>query len=931
MKERALRLFNLYSGEGFKAFLIALLGYLLSLALSSATKLADALFLIHLGSEELPKAYGCVATLLILAATVVIWAFNRFRPATIFRFLLFSAIFLFSLVCFSLYLELETVSSKFWFILKVTCQVLFVQSLSTFWNSLDQYYHFQDAKRLYTLFNCSIYIGAGCSGLLIQSGMFSVSSFFMIVLFVLVGAQVLSFMITRTFAPIPDDSEIEDTPDDASILQVAKACISSRYTTFLMLGNLTLFLLMTTSEYSYLSSFDRVFDVKGEIDITPEGTSYGLTKFLGTLLSSVSVGNLIIGWFLYSRLIQRFGVTNLILITPFAFFVTFLGWQVDTSLLFPILGFITVEGLYAVIEDNNFNLTLNAVPLKLKYKVRILIESFSEPLGMLISSILLSLPFVNNLFLGLILSIISLTIAFTIRGKYFRAILSNLADYSVHVFKTTQGFFSTLSKKERTKTEHLLLSWLSSHDPHIQSFASEAILDSKDEDLIKKALKNSITCSDTTKLSFMQFLEFSDYYDENYVLDALSAWQKESQSRDLIAQINFYFAKLGLLHPDKAYYSLESDNLIEQGAAILSFQSSYAKLSHYEVTENRTKAIQELQRLLRSEDEEELCLGITLLGEEESPQNIELLLEFLKSPSIKVATTAAIALQLSCDSYSVPYAKPLLDALSQRRDLNFRIALLKVLCKIGHRSIIRSIIEMAKQFTSFEARLVEKAICELGLKTVPTLVGILRDTHLSDRSRIIAGKILAKLSLAQLNLNLYDIIRLEIEKAYFYYYYAKTLNTIHNGIDLTLLKSGLYTGFESGINFIIQLLSISKWIENSDLLVLSLRSTSTKIRNQGIETLETCCNRKVFRLLWPLISLIPDVERIKYCHKYTDTSLSLSELLDTMEHSACKLDVILAFMFKYRMDLPNWRTSLRKQMASKEEIFHQFAYELLEL
>ena len=767
MIERARLLFNLYPGEGFKAFLIALLGYLLSLALSSATKLSDALFLIHIGSEELPKAYACVSTLLILAATVVIWAFNRFRPASIFRFLLCSAIVLFSLVCFSLYLELESATSWFWFILKVTCQVLFIQSLSSFWNSLDQYYHFQDAKRLYTLFNCSVYIGAGCSGLLIQSGGLAVSTFFLIVLGILFLALILSFKITRTFKPIPDDSEIEDTPNDASILQVAKACVSSRYTTLLMLGNLTLFLLMTTCEYSYLSSFDHVFDIQEKIIITPEGTSYGLTKFLGRLLSCVSIGNLIVGWFLYSRLIQRFGVTNLIIITPLAFFITFLGWQVDTSLLFPILGFITVEGLYAVIEDNNFNLTLNAVPLKLKYKVRILIESFSEPLGMLISSILLSLPFINNLFLGLILSIVSLTIAFTIRSTYFRAIFLNLAEYSLHVFKTTQNFLSMLTKKERAKTDELLLQWLSSNDPKTQSFASEAILDSKDEALIKKALKNSNKCSESTKLAFMQFLEFSDYYNETYVLEALSTWQKETKSRELIAQINFYFAKLGLLHPDKAYYSLESDNLIEQGAAILSFQSSFAKIPHYEVTENRTKAIQELERLLRSDVEEEMCLGITLVGEEENPQNTELLLEFLKSPSIKVATTAAIALQLTLDNSSVPYAKPLLEALSKRHNLEFRVALLKALCKIGHRSIVRSIIEMARQFTSFESRFVEKAIYELGLKTVPTLVGILRDTNLSDRSRIIAGKILAKLSLPQVNANLYDIIRIEIEKAYF--------------------------------------------------------------------------------------------------------------------------------------------------------------------
>src|ERR1700730_13227474 len=102
MKKHARRLFNVYSGEESKALLFALLGFLLSLAVSSAWKLSDALFLIHLGSSYLPQAYSCVAILLIGMALVLINAFNRFTPTAIFRTLVMCGIAFFGAVATSL-------------------------------------------------------------------------------------------------------------------------------------------------------------------------------------------------------------------------------------------------------------------------------------------------------------------------------------------------------------------------------------------------------------------------------------------------------------------------------------------------------------------------------------------------------------------------------------------------------------------------------------------------------------------------------------------------------------------------------------------------------------------------------------------------------------------------------------------------------------
>lgn len=49
-----------------------------------------------------------------------------------------------------------------------------------------------------------------------------------------------------------------------------------------------------------------------------------------------------------------------------------------------------------------------------------------------------------------------------------------------------------------------------------------------------------------------------------------------------------------------------------------------------------------------------------------------------------------------------------------------------------------------------------------------------------------------------------------------------------------------------------------------------------------------------------------------------------------MSASSAQIDQIIAAAMKYHLDLPNWRESLRQQMSRQDEIFHHFAYELLE-
>ena len=151
----------------------------------------------------------------------------------------------------------------------------------------------------------------------------------------------------------------------------------------------------------------------------------------------------------------------------------------------------------------------------------------------------------------------------------------------------------------------------------------------------------------------------------------------------------------------------------------------------------------------------------------------------------------------------------------------------------------------------------------MGLRTVPALLSITKDTQMADRCRLLAGRILGRLALPQLRANLSDIIRQEIERAYVYFYHYHTIQSRYPEWDLSMLRDVLITGYHSVLDFIIQILGVAGEIEDEELLSRSLRSPNPKVRSQVVETLEKTCEPQIFRLLQPLVDDIPYEEKIR--------------------------------------------------------------------
>lgn len=912
------RLFNIYSGEEKNTFLFASLGFIWSLGVTAGWKFADALFLLHVGAASLPLAYGTTACIMMLLTVFLLKAFHRVSIERIFTSVLLVGVLFYLLAYICLQTNLGTESKWLWFALKVFGSLFFSLIVTCFWSFIDQYYHLQDAKRLYSVFTSTVFLGLATTGLIMRSGLIDFKYIVLGIVALLLLSCAWIRLIQKNVKPVFDESASEMSSEQTrkTYRFLFQSILKSPFTLLLMTGNLLAYLFLVITEYNYLTAFDALFDPTG-ISFAGHEEKAQLTLFLGQCIAVVSVINLIVGLFLYSRFVRRFGISNLILWTPSFLVITFSGWIFSDALIFPLMGFFVVEGMLYMIDDNNFNLLLNAVPGKLKYKIRLIIESFFEPTGMLISSLLITFVPVDSKKIGLVLSVCALIVALLFRKQYLKAIYIALSENAIHFQRSLRDWFKRKPGKASDSAEHQLFSILQNEDETAKLLALEALLTFKNFTFLQKLLLQTDSLSDKGKEAFLILLAKSPLSMHPQVIDHLQKWLENTDDTHLSSTLQFYLASNGEL----PYYISKpsaSPEIRLKGASILALYP-----------EDPVKAQLEITSLINSHSLEEKCMGATLLGFLKSAP-AETLLHLLKNDETELARCAANAIAQLATPHSTQFVPALIAQLGSLSDTEIRQYCLKALGKINNPDLTPAIIKNSIHFRPNERRLAESILVQI--LPVPTghLLEITQDIKMHDQCRTLAGKILGRTDLNLLRNNIHQILNVEIDRAYFYYYYYHTVQDENPGIDLTSLRDALLSSYHSVLDFIIHLLGIVGEVEDVELLSKSIRSPNPKVRSHVLETLERTSEPVIYRSLYPLIAELPFEERIKNYTKNRKKKLNLTELLDTLADSPLPGNQIVAIALKYRLNMPHWREFLKQRMDSKEEILHHFAYELLE-
>lgn len=918
-------MFGIYPGEGMKSLRFARLAIFWALGITTLETISDGFFLEKAGAQLLPVVFLITALSMILVSTIVLYSLRFASPYRI----LTIAIGIGAALCLSAAAFIcGSPPLWFWFAFKISSRMMFAVLIACSWTFIDQYHDLQDAKRVYSLYSAAYFLGNICSGILINIALHTLGVPALLILasisllMALTEARAIAMKTTAVHDDSIDGIFSTDRSNFASIIRLISR---SPFTIYLLSLSLITQLLITVSEFSYMDSFGRIFQT------LPDTSGGHIAEFLGKCRAYISAANILIGFFFYSRFVKRIGLSNAILITPIFFLAVYSQWVAYDTLTIAIMGLIAVDGILFTIEDNCFNLLSNAVPAKLKSKVRIINDSFFEPIGMLLSALLLFGMQSGSRWLGLALTLIALSITLLLRTLYSKAILTNLKDNALH-FERKLKEWLTLSRRDQKEAQKELIKALRSNQEEVRLLACESLLALQDASVLPQILEVSRGFGTLSKIQLLKLFESSPFSNDARILDAIASWMNESESPEFSKWANFYLAKRGLHHPEKVEEDLENSDLLLRGSAILTLQKSLLSQPIESAAINQAIAAKKIDLMLKSTRIDEISMALDILAEGGLPNGAEKAIPFLSHETIIVKRSAARCIARLSDPRLSREAPRLIDELESARDHPFRLLCLDALGKIADSTTVKDLLISSVYFRPSERRRTEEIIIAMGLKTVPILLAITKDLSLPERSRILAGKILGRLALPQLQANLMELIDLEIDRAYFYFYFGHSIQKQYPLYDLELLQNALLTGFRSVIDFIIHLLGAAGSIEEPEMLARALYSRNAKIQSNAIESLERTCDPRLFRKIAPLIDDLPLDDKIAACLKAKKDLplLSLSDLLATLDRSGSLYDKVVAARLKAMLQMPNWRQELREQIKRSDETFHHFAYELLE-
>lgn len=909
-------LFNLYPGEWKKASFFIVLGLFWSIGGYGTFTLSEGLFLEHVGADSLPRVYLAIAASMCLLSAVLIFALNRLSI----RHLLFALIgfWITANLCFFFLLPSE--SQTIWFIFKVVGWIIPISTYIVYWAFVDLYFDLQDGKRFFCLFNSVTFLGDALGGGVISFLLKPLGIHGLLILFGSCMMVSLPFIlvITRRIRPLlEDNTESADSAARLNLKTLVGTIFRSKFTLYLLLFYFSMQVLAIVTEFNYMEAFEQAFASSEE---------HSLTEFIGTVGMWISLVNMFFGMFVYSRMVKKMGVNNMIVIAPTFFLAIFLVWNFKEALPIAVFGMIAREGMVYAFDDNNLNLLISGVPTRIKNQVRITVESFFEPIGMFTGALLL-LAFQSQAHsLGLILSCVAITVVLFLRTHYPRAIFRNLVASAIRFEKKAVDWIAQFSKKERKQAEFLLLSKLKNTSEKEQLLAFEYLLKIEGDKILSHLLNHLGKLSLPSKLKAIELLSESKWAKEPLVLERLERWRRVLPHPSVKSSIHFYFARHGLNRPERVMHDLSSDHLGLRSAAILTLKTA----PHAgQFPSFCSQASERLRLLLDSKLETEVCSGLEILGFDSDPDHIEQIFSYLKHPSLTVNRAAAAALARISRPSRKEFARQIVPRIPYTRDAAVRGSLLEALENFSDPETVEPLIMASHHFRPNERKAVEQIALKMGKTLSETLLKITRAIRAPDRCRLLAGRILGKIDRRILRKHLYSIVRAEIDRAYFYFYHACEIQRQVPEHDLSVLENALFTGYDSIIDFIIQILGVAGSIEESEVLSHTLRSTNRKIRAQAVESLEKTCEAQIFNLLEPLIDDRRSEEKIRHYLKNGGIPYTLNQLLNAMQHSSSLADQIISISLKARLKTPDWRQALHMKLEEGEEIFQHFASELL--
>lgn len=846
--ESLFKLLKINRGEETKLYPFFFIAALLQAGLSIGFSVADTEFLNTLGADRLPQLFLFMPVMMIFFTPLFSFLLSRQGAQ---RVLLGAAAttaaggFLF----FALFAVYQSQKPE-WLIFasRLYAYLWMVSLYSIFWSFVDRYFTILDAKRLFPFFSAGLAFGGMLGGALVSTLAEVIQPFWFFPLWSLTSIIALPVIIYVLRKHQPYDIEDQEVQDSffASLWGMFGGIKKSPYILYL---NLVLFLtlfLTTLAEFEYLRIFS---ENRNESE---------LIQLFGNLFFLANLINLLLNVFIFNRLIALFGVRNTTFVLPLSYLVAFLFLWGNPSFSSALVIFFAYQTVMLAIDANNMNFLFNAVPEERRSSVRVIAEGLTDPIATCLAGLfLLFTPQLDFNHRDIALCAIGILFVqflclFLLRKEYVLEMLTNLKkgwlNFSNHYLPSTE-------KLQQEEYEKLIDACNNSSLINDEIHAYQVLYAYDPDQALRMLLAAIFSADNATHKQADRLLNSALEDAPSESLKFILEWLTDKEAK-LSPETIAILGRYGLIQQAIVEANQVDPDSRRRACASIILWSNF-KL------EDTNKALDLLRELLNSEDEEDLIKAIEIIGYNGEEKYAHFLSQYLRgSKAVRAITLSALEILVTEKSARLwPEVLPFLTSnLPLERELAMRI-----LEKIGDSASIQPLLKLITRMEPREKRILERFIEQTGLKLVPTLINVLRDSSIGYLGRSIAARSLSKLSFAQLEVISKDLILFELKTAYSSLECSILLEKEKNSY---LLKRFYEDQLQETLEFILEILALSGQLPNYELISASLRSDSQKLRGDAIETLEQAVPGALFKILLPLVDARPAEQKIAFFHRH---------------------------------------------------------------
>jgi ATP/ADP translocase len=350
-RSRLMAIFNIRGGEGQLVLLVLAFAILLYTSNVLARTASYALFLDAFDANALPFAYVGVSIFATLVLTIYLRLTNRYSLSAM---LIANVGFL--LLTLLIYWLGLTATSAPWllFSLPIYFGVNNALTITGFWNLLGRLYTLQEGKRLFGLLSSGEHLATIAAGFLtpVLVVWLGTVNLFLAGAIVLGAALILLIYITRAY---PGRLAAHD--------EVAPAAPEEKESTSDLLRDHYLLLIFSLFTLFVVGVYfvDNIFFINVENRFTNEDQ---FASFIGVFFGLVGVLSLVIQLFIAGRVMSRFGVRSMILVTPVilsVFAVLYAVIGTFTALVTVLFWLAVLSNLFRLILDATDSAAVNVL------------------------------------------------------------------------------------------------------------------------------------------------------------------------------------------------------------------------------------------------------------------------------------------------------------------------------------------------------------------------------------------------------------------------------------------------------------------------------------------------------------------------------------------------------------------------------------------